>query len=59
MTLTIGANVTVPVRNFIVIDNRTGKQSTRTTYKSRPAANRAADKLDLAYGAIRYSVKPV
>lgn len=44
---------------YIVIDNRTGDKATRTTYKTRAAASKAADRLDLAYGAIRYSVKAI
>jgi hypothetical protein len=30
-----------------------------STHKSAVSAHRKADKLDLAYGAVRYSVRPV
>jgi hypothetical protein len=29
------------------------------TYKTRAAASRRADKLDMAYGAVRYTVKTI
>lgn len=40
---------------YQVIDNQAGK--VMGTYTTRAAASRRADKLDLAYGAIRYIVK--
>ena len=40
---------------YQVIDNQTKK--VMGTYTTRAAASRRADKLDLAYGAIRYTVK--
>ena len=43
------------MNTYKVIDNQTGK--VMGTYSSRKAASRKADKLDLAYGAIRYSVQ--
>lgn len=45
--------------SFRVIDKHTGEFATRTTYTTRAAATKAADKLDQKYGAIRYYVKPV
>lgn len=44
---------------YIVIDRQTGSQATKTIYKTRVAARKAADRLDNAYGAYRYSVRPV
>lgn len=42
---------------YQVIDSRTGL--VMGTYSTRVRASRKADKLDLQYGAIRYSVRPV
>ncbi len=42
-------------KTYQVIDIQTKK--VMGTYTSRAAASRRADKLDLAYGAIRYVVK--
>jgi hypothetical protein len=41
---------------YQVIDLRTNQVV--ATRKSKTAARRLADKLDLEYGAIRYSVRP-
>jgi hypothetical protein len=46
----------MPIR-YDLIDSRTG-QLVRS-YSTRAAASRAADKRDLAYGAVRYLVQPV
>ena len=43
------------INTYQVIDIQTKK--VMGTYTSRAAASRRADKLDLAYGAIRYVVK--
>jgi hypothetical protein len=42
---------------YNVIDNQTGKIV--GTYSTASRARNARDKKDLAYGAIRYSVRPV
>ena len=42
--------------HYRVIDTRTGSYATRTEYSTRKAASRAANRLDLNYGAIRYAV---
>ena len=44
---------------YQVFDNQTNRQATRATYPTRRAAMRTVDRLDLAYGACRYSVRPV
>lgn len=41
---------------YIVIDTRTAEQIGRS-YTTRTTARRAADRLDLAFGAIRYQVR--
>jgi hypothetical protein len=41
-----------------VVDNQSG-DIVAGPFKSKTGAHRKADKLDLAYGAIRYSVVPV
>jgi hypothetical protein len=51
-------NLAKPAVSYRVIDNRTGEYATRTVYKTRASASRAADKLDNAFGAIRYAVVP-
>lgn len=43
---------------YIIIDRQTGKQIGKP-YKSRVAASRRRDALDLAYGAYRYTVQRV
>ena len=49
---------TLPSRTtYHVIDKQTGAHM--GTYATRVAARRRADKLDLAYGAIRYLVRLV
>lgn len=40
---------------YEIIDRQTGNRV--GTHKSRVSASRRADKLDLAYGAIRYFVR--
>lgn len=42
---------------YAIIDNKTKMQV--ATRKTRAAAARYADKLDLAYGAVRYIVRRV
>lgn len=42
---------------FDIIDNQTGKVVAKA--KTRASANRMADRRDLAYGAIRYTVKAI
>ena len=39
---------------YRVIDNQTKQYATKTIYKTLRAACRAANRLDLAYGAYRY-----
>lgn len=43
---------------YQIIDRQTGKQI-GGVYLDRQRARHRADKLDLAYGAIRYSVKTI
>ena len=42
---------------YTIIDTQTG--DTVCCFASRQCARRAADRLDLAYGAVRYSVKVI
>ncbi len=45
---------------YIIIDTHTGEQVGGVyAYTQRNRARSRADKLDLAYGAYRYQVKPV
>lgn len=45
---------------YKIIDGKTGEQIGKDyTYAQRNRARNRADKLDLEYGAYRYSVKPV
>lgn len=46
----------MPIR-YDLIDSRTGE--TVASYKSRSRATAAADRKDLAYGAVRYIVCPI
>lgn len=43
---------------YVIIDRQTGLQVGQP-YKSRSRASRRVDKLDNAYGAYRYYVKPI
>jgi len=43
---------------YHVYDKQTGERANRTEYKSKMGARRAVDRLDNAYGAYRYYVKP-
>lgn len=45
-----------PIR-YDLIDSRTG--AVLKSYKNREVATRAADQKDMAYGAVRYIVKPI
>lgn len=45
-----------PIR-YDLIDSKTG--GVIKSYKNREVATRAADRKDLAYGAVRYIVQPV
>lgn len=49
--------VTAVIIRFDIIDNQTGKVVAKA--KTRAGANRACDKRDLKYGAIRYSAKAI
>lgn len=45
---------------YKIIDMKTGEQIGKDyTYSQRKRARNRADKLDLEYGAYRYSVRPV
>ena len=48
---------TATIIRFDIIDNKTGKVVAKA--KTRAGANRACDKRDLKYGAIRYSAKAI
>lgn len=48
---------TKPAKTHEVIDNQTG--CVIGQYGSLKAAHRAADRRDLVYGAVRYSVRPI
>jgi hypothetical protein len=45
-----------PTREWAVVDNFT-QEVVSGPFKSRVRASRKADKMDLEYGAVRYSVK--
>lgn len=49
--------VTAVIIRFDIIDIQTNKVV--ATAKTRASANRMADRRDLAYGAIRYTVKAI
>lgn len=44
---------------YVVWDRLENKPANRTRYQTRKRASRAANRLDLAYGACRYYVKPL
>jgi len=44
---------------YVVIDKHTGRQATKTEYKSLSTALRAVDRLDNEYGGYRYQHKKV
>lgn len=45
------------IMHYVVIDLQTG--ATVGIYRTRARARRVADRMDLAYGAIRYSVREI
>lgn len=44
---------------FVIIFDKTGDLASKATYASAKQARRQRDRLDLAYGACRYSIKEV
>lgn len=44
---------------YQLIDSQTGKVIATYTYAQRNRARARADRMDLAYGAVRYVVRPV
>jgi hypothetical protein len=64
MLILNASNITFPAKaanlaQYVVVDRKDGLQATRTVYATKKAATKAADRLDNAYGAYRYSVKAV
>lgn len=48
-------NPGIQLRHYKIVDTQTGRD-TGKRYQNRKLARRVADKLDLEYGAVRYSV---
>ena len=47
------------VGGYVVVDRHTNRQATKTLYKSRAAANRAVDGMDMKHGSYRYFAKSI
>jgi hypothetical protein len=50
---------TSPVLAYVILDTHTQNECGRYSADKRHLAKRKADKLDMAYGAVRYVVRPI